>query len=537
MASQNSPNVRQAVILIHGIGNQQPMDTLRGFMEGVHTKKWFSKPHEYSENLELRRFTTTPPFEANQPETTDFFEFYWAHHLDRGRALGTLGWATRLLFRWPFFRHTRQLFMPTFYLQILGLLVVAAVGWNLWGVVTAIREGGDYSGLYGVALWVLIGLITFHFLISQFLRRNLADAPRYLTPSPANIRARNDIRAEGLQLLRVLHESGDYQRIIVVGHSLGSVIGLDLLRMAWNELRHPDPDLVDEPTMKAETFDAVIDQLFTGAAPEDLDEWQQKQFELWQECRERGIPWLVTDFVTVGSPLAHADFLLDRPNLSFEQRAEEFEYPRCPPHSTSDISQVFYYRPQISEDGEEVNALTAHSGAPFAVTRWTNLYFPVRGISGDPVSGPLARHFGAGVRDIPVRVASLRRHNLFVLPRVLRETSRRIRPWKLLSWLNAVFRGLLPELFLVVHGHYWRRDLDVELQAPGTEEEQSAFWERRDQVDQRTNTRVSHEILADAVSHLTPEQEEYRILFNRGAQDLTAPEGVSAHRLSSEPLA
>lgn len=534
MASQNSRNVRQAVILIHGIGNQQPMDTLRGFMEGVHTEKWFSKPHEYSENLELRRFTTTPPYEANQPETTDFFEFYWAHHLDRGRALGTMGWATRLLFRWPFFRHTRQLFMPTFYLQLLGLLVVAAVGWNLWGVATAIREGGDYSGLYGVALWVLIGLIVFHFLISQFLRRNLADAPRYLTPSPANIRARNDIRAEGLRLLRALHESGDYQRIIVVGHSLGSVIGLDLLRMAWNELRHPDPDLADEPTVKAEGFDAVIDELFAGAsATTDLDEWQQKQYELWQECRERGIPWLVTDFVTVGSPLAHADFLLDRPNLSFEQRAEEFEYPRCPPHSTSDISQVFYYRPYAAEDGEEVNALVAHSGAPFAITRWTNLYFPVRGISGDPVSGPLARHFGAGVRDIPVRVASLRRHNLFVLPGVLRETSRRVRPWKLVSWLSAVLRGLLPELFLVVHGHYWRRDLDVELQEPGTEEEQSAFWERRDQVDQHTNTRVSHEILADAVSHLTPEQEEYRTLFANcpepGAQDLTAPR--------SEPLA
>ena len=44
--------------------------------------------------------------------------------------------------------------------------------------------------------------------------------------------------------------------------------------------------------------------------------------------------------------------------------------------------------------------------APFAVTRWTNIYAPVRGvIAGDPIGGPLAPVFSAGIQDIPVRIS------------------------------------------------------------------------------------------------------------------------------------
>jgi len=39
----------------------------------------------------------------------------------------------------------------------------------------------------------------------------------------------------------------------------------------------------------------------------------------------------------------------------------------------------------------------------FGVTRWTNLYFPVRRILwGDIIGGPLQPSFGRGIRDIPV---------------------------------------------------------------------------------------------------------------------------------------
>jgi hypothetical protein len=44
------------------------------------------------------------------------------------------------------------------------------------------------------------------------------------------------------------------------------------------------------------------------------------------------------------------------------------------------------------------------TGGLFALTRWTNLYFPYRGlVDGDPVGEPLAPCFGQWVKDIKLR--------------------------------------------------------------------------------------------------------------------------------------
>ncbi len=108
--------------------------------------------------------------------------------------------------------------------------------------------------------------------------------------------------------------------------------------------------------------------------------------------------WLVTDFVTLGSPLAHASFLLDGRNVKFHRRQIEREYPMCPPAGDDGI---FYSGRYALDDGWPRNALVAHHGAPFAVTRWSNAYFPVRRWYGDPVGGPLAPEFGGGSATFP----------------------------------------------------------------------------------------------------------------------------------------
>ena len=47
--------------------------------------------------------------------------------------------------------------------------------------------------------------------------------------------------------------------------------------------------------------------------------------------------WLVTDFVTLGSPLAHAYYLMCNGKTEYElkqdfnRRVREFEFPKCPP--------------------------------------------------------------------------------------------------------------------------------------------------------------------------------------------------------------
>ena len=72
---------RQAVLLIHGIGEEKPMDTLRRFVDTVWTRDTavhhefagsdvWSKPDTVSESYELRRLTTP----KNKAEIrTDFF--------------------------------------------------------------------------------------------------------------------------------------------------------------------------------------------------------------------------------------------------------------------------------------------------------------------------------------------------------------------------------------------------------------------------------------------------------------------------------
>ncbi|WP_230684089.1 hypothetical protein, partial [Streptococcus pneumoniae] len=56
------------------------------------------------------------------------------------------------------------------------------------------------------------------------LENIVGDAARYLDATPQNVQRRHEIRAAGLATLKSLHEK-EYKRIIVVGHSLGTVIG------------------------------------------------------------------------------------------------------------------------------------------------------------------------------------------------------------------------------------------------------------------------------------------------------------------------
>ena len=98
---------RQAVLLIHGVGFQRPMRTLRGFVEAVWTEDeslrrekvpdgvW-SKPDTVSESFELRRLTTG---QNTHGVLTDFFEFYWAHLMEGTTLEQVTQWAKTLLFR------------------------------------------------------------------------------------------------------------------------------------------------------------------------------------------------------------------------------------------------------------------------------------------------------------------------------------------------------------------------------------------------------------------------------------------------------
>lgn len=244
--------------------------------------------------------------------------------------------------------------------------------------------------------------------LTAFLYGYVGDAARYLDPHPDNIEQRNKIREEGIALLHSLHESNKYNRIIVVGHSLGSVIGYDLLRLYWSSVKAPEPEhphRVEALREFADARDAIFDDV-TASAGAKVERYQQLQFELWRSLRENGRwPWLVTDFVTLGSPLTHARILLGRTEEDFELRRAEGELVTCPP--IPGAGNVWYSRQYATASGPR-NADTPTHMVPFSCTRWTNLYFPYRWIIfGDLVGGPLRESFGAGICDTPVGLKGL----------------------------------------------------------------------------------------------------------------------------------
>lgn len=398
--------MKQAVVLIHGVGEQIPMDTLRGFVEAVWSDDpslrrpkvpatvW-SKPDTMSGDLELRRITTA---ENRERRRTDFFEFYWAHLMRQTTWSHVRAWLRVLLFRSPR-RVPPQL--RGLWWSVVGLLAAAA----LVGLAHA-------SGLLSLSpsLLSLLGAAWFFgggAIVTLFLHV-AGDAARYLHVAPGNIEVRRHIRQAGLALLERLHESGEYDRIIVVGHSLGSVIGYDLLTHYWSRVHH-HPGGTGQSSFEEILALEKVEKLSALASADparfDADAFQRAQSDYFAQLRRRGHPWLVSDFITLGSPLAHASYLLARGEAELLRKISEREHPSCPPALENMLGELRFTYPA----GE---LRLPHHAATFAATRWTNLYFPCRRtLWGDLIGGPVAPAFGPGVKDIPVQTTL--RGNLF----------------------------------------------------------------------------------------------------------------------------
>lgn len=406
---------KQAVVVIHGVGEQKPMDTLRSFVDavwtrdtaihdpyatkGAHTLLW-SKPDTVSESFELRRLTT--PQNTGHIDT-DFFEFYWAH-LMTGTSYGhVIAWARSLLLRDPR-TVPRQLRLA--YWVIVVLLVIAAV----LAVHAAYAKAAGGPSM--MPPWVsLLSSVVIVPLAGLIIKNIVGDAARYLYAAPTNVQRRHEIREAGVKLLKALHDRNEYHRIIIVGHSLGSVIGYDILTYAWPQFNH-DPPTAPTPSMSALQ---VIEGMASDPSAE-IDAVQQAQRQYFEELRANGNKWRVTDFITLGSPLTHAAILMARDIDNLRQKQNDREFPTCLPTLetlTRDHQEVRRFSFELAPHGYRV----PHHAAVFAPTRWTNLYFPNSLIvKGDLIGGPLSAVFGAAIRDVPVSTtqwAGLLSHTLY----------------------------------------------------------------------------------------------------------------------------
>ena len=428
---------KRAVVIIHGIGNQTPLATLRSFVDSVWTtdnrltkhgtRQAWSKPERVSNNLELRRITTT---EDKTRTRTDFFEFYWAHMMEDTKFSSVLWWVQRLLMR-GFGRVPPDLAVP----WLAGIASVILLFAIVAGVCLAILKTFQILpvSLSCAAFWLGVAGAAWAFL--WYLRHRVivevvGDAAAYLTASPQNIGARSRIRMAGLQLLDELHRNPGYDRVILVCHSLGTVIGYDLLTFFWSnnstsfvhETAEGKGSLRNVEALAGEVRENSVGD---GAVP--LTEFRDAQRDYARTISKSGtLTWKITDFVTLGSPLAHAHLLLvndkqrlgkseiDRAAKSWIQtwhtrldvktktvasvlaaRIAERSFPSCPPEPEKG--------PAFSYERKDLKGkpFSPHHAAVFGAVRWTNIFAPRRWLLwGDMIAGPVAPLFGPGVKDV-----------------------------------------------------------------------------------------------------------------------------------------
>jgi hypothetical protein len=430
---------KQAVVVIHGIGEQRPMSTLRNFVEAVMSPQlqeaigakqavkvkktdYRSKPDRLSESFELRRLDYVDK-RANR--TTHFYEYYWADRMRKTRFAHLFGWMARLLFlpwghlpwrRWwrhlrnrrriSLFRNIRRnwfrdlkkvppqhrrlfrLFRGIWLILFL-LPIVSLTGFLIFSVV----PGGNLIVLaFGLPGVVAIGRLVWEGIFSGLLN-SAGDAARYLNAAPANIAERHAIRTNGIALLKKLHDpTSGYDRIVIVGHSLGSVIGYDMLTHYWAQVNG------DIPIHPGSDESMALNRL--EAPDQTINDFQKNQDCLWKVLATRSLNncqaqrWLVSDFVTVGSPLSYGAFLFAESSEDFKRRVGQRELPVCPPISNGDK------RPKsFAWKDEKHGLLYLHHAAQFTLTQWTNFYFP-----GDPLAGKLAEVFSS--RDVPGEIVT-----------------------------------------------------------------------------------------------------------------------------------
>ena len=447
---------KTAVVVVHGMGEQRPLDTLRGFVEAVWTcdrsivepseSQVYYKPDSITGSFELRRITTRhAPLEGGVDKRVDFFEFYWAHLMTGNTLAGFTSWAMRLLIRPPWTVPGRLVFP-----WLAGLIVMAVV-LILLGL-AALQQFG--FGAKGGPAWLpfaylaaAVAVFLFGFIASKWIVPVAADEARYLSPAPDNVAARQAIREAGIDLLDQLTRSGSYDRIVFAAHSLGAVIAYDVLNHAWGRLRysqfketHPKGSLANTLLNKLEEAAGALIHAEDGDIPKERLAYREAQRRYFAALRDLPKPfWLVSDLVTMGAPQSKADVLLARDADELDMRKAQRELPSCPPWlEVKDPDAGVYRFSYFPKDAVRA----PHHAAVFAPVVWTNIYFPnFLLLIGDIISGAVAPRLGRGIKDIrvPIGFPRLRHTHYWKDPDSLPP-----RPW-LFALRRAINLDMAPE--------------------------------------------------------------------------------------------
>ncbi|WP_186754364.1 hypothetical protein [Echinicola salinicaeni] len=414
--------MKQAVLIIHGIGEQRPMETLRGFVCALVGENYSSSPDLVDDSFELRKLS----YFHEENSVTDFYELYWAYRFRDSTFSQVLKWFLKMISsesipkRFQFIKTILVLICVSFFV-IIFLLILNL----LWG-----PEKNNSANFLTTYYWETLALIAefiLSFISYHFLKKiamTAGDASRYLSPDPENIQERQAIKKAGIQTIDYLHEKRDYDRILLVGHSLGSVIGYDILKHAWPKYNRK---LVFDPHKIKDHFKRKTEYPY---------KFRDTQHLYWSS--QVGLDkWKVSDFITLGSPLTYADFLLAENSGEFAQRIIQREIPVCPPAISNHESDGENYLLKYGyKDGQKV---ILHHAAHFALTRWTNIFF-----EGDMLGGKLSSLFGNGIIDKKVEL--IKKFKTGKLKKIHRKRASHTKYWMKGDMLNNESVALLKHI-------------------------------------------------------------------------------------------
>jgi pimeloyl-ACP methyl ester carboxylesterase len=275
-------------------------------------------------------------------------------------------------------------------------------GWIFWSL------NERYSALIAVAI-----ILIYFAVYALFLQPFLGDAARYFRPSPGNVLVRRQIRTHAVEAIEALHKWGAYDRIIVVAHSLGTAVAYDMLRTYFSRVNNVLP----APSKLEPEFSQIDNLGKSPGATMDEDSFRATGREIIRKIANNTVnspdtskhklpTWLVTDFVTLGSPLTHAHYLMCNGSTEgelvadFHRRVTQREFPTCPPERQEGDGLLSFTNPNTRQEG-------FHHAALFGMTRWTNLFFPMDQLFwGDAIGGPLNGIWGPYVKDVEVSTHS-----------------------------------------------------------------------------------------------------------------------------------
>ena len=292
-----------------------------------------------------------------------------------------------------------------------AIAAVAVIGTFVWLEQNGLPFDAAIWTFGGGAGVIALSRYALRYLWQAPLLDFVGDAARYFDVNPKNVARRYDILRGGEGAAsaaprgaRQKGRSGLYRygRIVVVGHSLGSVIAYDLIRHYWGELNGfipvdknadeikgvegfalskqdvprdvtPDPQLRLYWSAQQTLWKAIRDRVPSGEAslgdatfggyarrfaPTEVRSKQATDHDRppdWQPAR-----WLVSDLVTLGSPLAHAPVLLAAGRADLKEKLGLRELPMRPPDRSKKSVNIGHYTVDLAGE-KQVGSTTTSS--------------------------------------------------------------------------------------------------------------------------------------------------------------------------------